>query len=192
MEAGKTQQFTATVFDPRDNETNRVRVARSCSDPDVGMIGRTGLFTAFAEGSTDVTASAGSVEGTVAVTIPADWLEEHTMTPEGVRLMRYVNGGWQILKTEVIGEENGKYRLRTTTPGFSTFAIAAAPMNVTTIKETNVTATATVTEELTTEPPPCRRRHLWPPRLRATPPRGRRLDIPRSMPTHRPCTHMGT
>ncbi len=279
LEAGEIQEFTATVFDQCDNEMEWVRVAWSCSDADVGTIDRAGLFAAFAEGSTDVIALAGGVEGTAAVTItaapapeptpnptqtpkpnkpgnsggstdsdgwspptlsvgicenlksgetftfsditvssvgsvaitaannipkmlvtvkettlpnlaeppggtyeyveialswvnqndisgatvtftiPARWLEEHDMLPEDVRLMRYVDGGWQILETEVIGEENGNYRFRATTPGFSTFAIAAMPDNVTvttdtnaTTGETNVTATVSATEDVTTEP----------------------------------------
>ena len=100
---------------------------------------------------------------TVVFTIPADWLEEHGMAPEGVVLMRCVNGEWQSLETEVIGEENGNYRFQATTPGFSTFAIAAAPVNVNETEEpvptlaeeeTNVTANETVnaTVEATTEP----------------------------------------
>ena len=91
-------------------------------------------------------------------TITADWLREHGIAPEDVRLMRCVDGAWQTLDTEVIGEENGLYRFRATTPGFSTFAIAAAPVNMTTPVETvpmvteEVNVTTTVTAEATTEP----------------------------------------
>jgi len=268
---GETREFTATVFDQCENVMDWVRVRWSCSGDDVGTIDRAGLFAAFTEGSADVTACAGGMEGTASVTItaspitdptpkptpnpgskkrassdgggyappsffagicenlkggethtfsgisvssvgsvaitaadnipkmlvtvkeakcpnlaeppcdrtyeyveialswvspnqidnatmtftvPAKWLEEHDMLPQDVRLMRYVDGGWQILETEVVGEENGKYRFRATTPGFSTFAIAAMPENMTvtttaTGEETN--ATATMTEEPTTE-----------------------------------------
>ena len=273
---GGTREFTATVYDQCENEMDWVRVAWSCSDGDVGTIDRSGLFAAFLEGFTDVTACAGGVEETASVTvtaapttdptpdptpnpnnggstyraysdgggdsgpsffagicenlkggethtfsgidvtsigsvaitasdnipkllmtvketgcpnlaappgsstyeyveiavswanpnqvggatltftIPAKWLEEHEMLPEDVRLMRYVNGGWQILETEVVDEENGLYRFRATTPGFSTFAIAAMPENVTVTAETNVTTEATATPEgtetMTTEP----------------------------------------
>jgi PGF-pre-PGF domain-containing protein len=269
LRAGETCIFTATVYDQCDDEMDWVRVAWSCDNPNVGVINRAGLFTALAEGTTCITASAGSVQRTVAVTvtpgaapnptwvgdssggsnsgpvfdagtcqnlkggetftfsdistssvdsvsitaagtienlmltvkgagspsggelpagdvfeyveitlnwanpqdigsatvvftIPADWLEEHGMAPEGVTLMRCVNGEWQSLETEVIGEENGNYRFSATTPGFSTFAIAAAPVNVTETEEpvptlteeTNVTANETVnaTVEATTEP----------------------------------------
>ncbi|KLK87968.1 hypothetical protein SZ63_08225 [Methanoculleus sediminis] len=273
---GGTREFTATVYDQCENEMDWVRVAWSCSDDDVGTIDRAGLFAAFSQGFTDVTACAGGVEaaasvtvtaapttdptpkptpdpnnggsniraysdgggdpgpsffagicedlkggethtfsgidvtsiGSIAITasdnipkllmtvketgcptlaeppggstyeyveialswanpnqvggatltftVPAKWLEEHEMLPEDVRLMRYVNGGWQILETEVVGEENGLYRFRATTAGFSTFAIAAMPENVTVTTETNVTTEATATPEgtetMTTEP----------------------------------------
>jgi len=265
------QEFVATVYDSCDNELDWVRVAWLCSDSAVGTIDRAGLFAAFAEGSAEVKALAGDVEGTAAVTvttapasddpgnndgstgsgwsdsggdsgptfdagmcenlmrgetftysgittssvgsvavtaantipklmvtvketkpsaatapptgdvyeyveinlywanpndvenaaivftIPADWLHEHGMAPEDVRLMRCVGGAWQSLETEVVGEENGLYRFRATTAGFSTFAIAAAAENATTAGETNVTtggetnATANVTTVVTTE-----------------------------------------
>jgi len=288
IEVGNAREFVATVFDQCDNEMDWVRVAWSCSDPDVGTLDRAGLFAAFAEGSADVTAWAGGKEGTAAVTVTtgftidptptptpiptnpgnsggatyhdwgdgggdtgptfsagicenlmsgetftfsdisvssvssvaitaadaiprmmvtvkevgrptaakspaddiyeyvdislywadqrgisntsviftvsADWLEDRGMLPEDVRFMRYVDGAWQSLETEVIGEESGKYRFRAITPGFSTFAIAAAvtenvttagEMNVTTGEETNVTTNVTgtgnVTGEATTE-----------------------------------------
>ena len=277
LTAGGNREFTATVFDQRDNEMDWVRVAWSCSDDDVGTIDRSGLFAAISQGSTDVTACAGGVERTASVTvtaapttdptleptqtptnpgsnnraysdgggdpgpsffagicedlksgethtfsgidvtsvgsiavtasgniprllmtvketgcpnlaeppgsstyeyveiatswanpnqiggatltftIPAKWLDEHGMAPEDVRLMRYVDGGWQILETEVVGEENGLYRFRATTPGFSTFAIAASPSSLTASAEEidvtpDVTGTPGVTEEVTTEP----------------------------------------
>jgi PGF-pre-PGF domain-containing protein len=99
---------------------------------------------------------------TVVFTIPTAWLDEHGMAPEDVVLMRYVDGAWQTLETEVVGEENGYYRFRATTPGFSTFAIAAVSVNettpvetvATTAEETNVTVneTGNATVETTTEP----------------------------------------
>ena len=100
----------------------------------------------------------------VTFTVTADWLEDHGMSPEDVRLMRYVGGAWQSLETEVVGEEGGMYRFRATTPGFSTFVIAAAAENetvtgeeptVTAGEETNVTTNVTTepTTEATTVPP---------------------------------------
>ncbi|MCK9306508.1 MAG: Ig-like domain-containing protein [Methanoculleus sp.] len=257
----ETQAFTATVFDQRDNAMDWIRVTWSSSNPEVGTIDRAGLFEAFAEGSTDVTASAGDAAGTAAVTVsatvvpeptpgngggggggdssptfsagirenlrsgetytfsdisvtsvssvnvtaastipkmmltvkkakapsaaepptgdvyeyieitpqwvgpnqignatvffsvPAAWLESHNATAEDVVLMHYVNGTWEPLETGVIGEENGKYNFRATTPGFSTFAIAAAPVSVTaSAEELNVTPEVTETPEVTGTP----------------------------------------
>ncbi|MCT8337481.1 PGF-pre-PGF domain-containing protein [Methanoculleus sp. Afa-1] len=273
---GETRVFTATVFDPSDNEMGWVKIKWSCLDDDVGTIDRSGLFSGVSQGSTEITARAGSVERTASVTVtaastpdptpdptqtptnpgsnsraysdgggdpgpsffagicedlksgethtfsgidvtsvgsiaitaadniprllmtvketgcpnpaeppgstykyveitlswvnpnqiggatltftlPAKWLDEHGMAPEDVRLMRYVNGGWQILETEVVDEENGKYTFRATTPGFSTFAIAAAPSSLAASAEEidvtpEVTETPGETEEVTTEP----------------------------------------
>jgi len=253
---GDTRQFTATVFDQRDNRMDWISVAWSSSNPDVGSIDRAGLFAAFAEGTTDVTASAGDAEATAAVTVaagavpeptptqgspgssgggggggasnaptfsagirenlrsgetftyseisvssvssvavtaaetvpklmvtvkeasrpaaaqppvgevyeyisitlnwanpqsisngtilfnvPADWLEARNATAGDVRLMRYADGGWQILDTTALGQENGNYRFQATTPGFSIFAITVAPVSVTPAGETNSTTT---------------------------------------------------
>ena len=273
---GATRAFTATVFDQRDNTMDWIRVTWASSDMDVGTIDRAGLFGAFAEGTTDVTASAGEATGTAAVTVsatavpdpnqggnggsssggsdggsseptfsaatcenlksgetftfseltttsvgsvnvtaagtipqmmltvkkakapsaaeplagdvyeyveitpywvnpsligtatvffsvPTDWLEVHNATAEDVGLMHYANGTWEPLETEVIGEENGRYNFRATTPGFSIFAIVASPVSVTaSAVEVNATTEATetptvtetpvVTENVTTEP----------------------------------------
>ena len=273
---GATRAFTATVFDQRDNTMDWIQVTWASSDMDVGTIDRAGLFGAFAEGTTDVTASAGEATGTAAVTVsatavpdpnqggnggsssggsdggsseptfsaatcenlksgetftfseltttsvgsvnvtaagtipqmmltvkkakapsaaeplagdvyeyveitpywvnpsligtatvffsvPTDWLEVHNATAEDVGLMHYANGTWEPLETEVIGEENGRYNFRATTPGFSIFAIVASPVSVTaSAVEVNATTEATetptvtetpvVTENVTTEP----------------------------------------
>jgi hypothetical protein len=94
----------------------------------------------------------------VTFVVSADWLDDHGIVPEEIRLMRYVDGAWQSLETEFIDEVSGGYRFRAITPGFSTFAIAAAgtenvsatteATNSPTEKETNVTET--VTAETTT------------------------------------------
>ncbi|PKL56604.1 MAG: hypothetical protein CVV35_04110 [Methanomicrobiales archaeon HGW-Methanomicrobiales-6] len=262
---GETRQFTATVYDQRDNQMDWISVTWSSSDLDAGSIDRAGLFAAFAEGTTNVMASAGdaSAEATVTVsatavpeptpvtpgssgggggggsseptfcartcenlrsgdtfmfsdlttssvgsvnvtaasaiprmmltvkkttapsaaeppagdvyeyvaitpnwvgpnaissaevffTVPTDWLEGHNITAEDVRLMRYVDGAWQPLETEVIGEENGNYRFQATTSGFSTFAIAASPVDVkASAEEVNATIETTETPDVTETP----------------------------------------
>ena len=96
------------------------------------------------------------IESAVIVfTIPVDWLREHGMTPEDVGLMRYVGGVWQPLDTVFLGEEDGVYRFRAATPGFSTFAIAAvAPENTTVTPEATATpgGEANTTINATAEP----------------------------------------
>ena len=90
---------------------------------------------------------------TIFFSVPTDWLGARNVTPEDVRLMRYVNGAWESLETEVVGEESGKYRFRATTPGFSTFAVVASSEGVTASAEgVDVTPEPTETPEVTTEP----------------------------------------
>ena len=71
LDLGEVQKFTAVVFDQCDDEMDWVRVVWSCSNPCVGTPDRAGLFVALAEGSADVIARAGGVEGTAAVIIGA-------------------------------------------------------------------------------------------------------------------------
>ncbi|WP_332449058.1 Ig-like domain-containing protein [Methanoculleus sp.] len=68
---GATREFTATVYDQRDNAMDWIQVTWASSDPEIGTIDRAGLFGAFTEGSADVTASAGEATGTAAVTVSA-------------------------------------------------------------------------------------------------------------------------
>jgi PGF-pre-PGF domain-containing protein len=75
---GATQQLTATVFDQRDNAMDWIQVTWETSNLEVGTIDRAGLFGAFAEGSTNVTASAGEATGTAAITVSATAAPEPT------------------------------------------------------------------------------------------------------------------
>ncbi|NLA39753.1 MAG: PGF-pre-PGF domain-containing protein, partial [Methanomicrobiales archaeon] len=275
---GETREFTATVLDQCGSEMNWVRVIWSCSDAGIGTIDMAGLFTALTEGSADVVARAGGIEGTASVTVtagtavdptpgndgggghgwgdsggdagpafstgiceglvygetytfsdidvspvssvavtaaetiprlmvtvkgvacptateppsgdvyeyidiclywvnprcissalviftvPVDWIEDHGVLPEDIILMRCVDGTWQPLQTGFVGEESGSYCFRAITPGFSTFAIAAAAPeseaatgegeNVTAGEEANITVSVTtvVTTETATLP----------------------------------------
>ncbi|WP_292522465.1 Ig-like domain-containing protein [Methanoculleus sp.] len=78
---GETREFTATVFDQHENAMDWVRIDWSSSDQDMGSIDRAGLFAAFAEGSVDVVASAGSMVRMAAVTIATGAVPEPTPTP---------------------------------------------------------------------------------------------------------------
>jgi hypothetical protein len=66
---GATQQLQASVRDQNGNAMSGVAVTWSSTDPAVASVGTTGLVTALANGSTQVTATAGSATGSAAVTV---------------------------------------------------------------------------------------------------------------------------
>jgi len=78
---GAVQEFAAVVFDQCDDEMDWVRVIWSCSNPCIGTLDRAGLFAALAEGSADVIARAGGVEGIAAVTTATGSPTDPTPTP---------------------------------------------------------------------------------------------------------------
>ena len=69
LEIGGTQQFTATGYDQYGTPLPTGEIVWSSTNTTVGTIDATGLFTATAEGSTTVTATAGEVSGTAEVTV---------------------------------------------------------------------------------------------------------------------------
>lgn len=83
MKPGDIQEFTAKVFDQHENEIDWVRIDWASSDMDKGSIDRAGLFAAFAEGTVDVIASAGSAIEMATVTITTSAGPEPTPTPGG-------------------------------------------------------------------------------------------------------------
>ncbi len=57
--------------------------------------------------------------------VDKSWLEQNGFSPDDVVLYRFNSGVWTNLQTERTGETASDYTYRATTPGFSTFAIAA-------------------------------------------------------------------
>jgi len=55
--------------------------------------------------------------------VPLSWLKEQGLTTKDVALMRYHNGTWSALPTELVEETGSEARYRATSPGFSYFAI---------------------------------------------------------------------
>ena len=66
---GETARFTAEVRDQNGQVMAGAAVAWASSDPSVAMVDGAGLVTAAANGAATVTATAGSVSGTAAVTV---------------------------------------------------------------------------------------------------------------------------
>lgn len=86
---GNTQQFTATGTCTTPPNSAGVqgtgpcspKVSWSTSNPSVGTISNTGLFTSVSQGTTDVTASAEGKTGTVTVTVGAPVIKTLVVTP---------------------------------------------------------------------------------------------------------------
>jgi PGF-pre-PGF domain-containing protein len=67
-----------------------------------------------------------AIAGTlIEFTVPLSWLENNGFDPSQVMLIRWHDGEWQELPTEIVKEENGKVYFRAESPGLSLFAIIA-------------------------------------------------------------------
>ncbi|TQD25168.1 PGF-pre-PGF domain-containing protein [Methanolobus vulcani] len=61
------------------------------------------------------------------------WVEENNINVSFITLCRYNSGGWDMLSTEAMEEDDGYYYFTSTTPGFSPFAISSVdPSTLTT------------------------------------------------------------
>jgi hypothetical protein len=60
----------------------------------------------------------------IAFSIDKAWLEAHKITPDNVVMLRYTNNQWVELPTRLSDTHPTSYGYISTTPGFSTFAIA--------------------------------------------------------------------
>jgi len=69
LDVGETYRFAATGYDRFGNVIPDLAFTWSCSDPCIGSIDDCGLFTALAEGTATITASAGCIQGTACVTV---------------------------------------------------------------------------------------------------------------------------
>jgi PGF-pre-PGF domain-containing protein len=65
-----------------------------------------------------------AIAGTlIEFTVPLSWLDENGFDPSQVMLLRWHDGEWQELPTEIVKEENGKVYFRAESFGLSLFAI---------------------------------------------------------------------
>ena len=58
-------------------------------------------------------------------TVSRKWLEEYGFAPEDVSMYRYHDGEWQLLSTDMTGEDATNYYFTATSSGYSVFAIGA-------------------------------------------------------------------
>lgn len=57
--------------------------------------------------------------------VSKEWLNTHSLPEENVSLLRYHEGRWENLSSELIGENATHFKYLARTPGFSTFAITS-------------------------------------------------------------------
>jgi len=60
---------------------------------------------------------------TIEFRVPRAWLDSYDIDRSTVRLGRYVNGDWNSLVAELLGEDNAFVYFRTETPGLSSFVV---------------------------------------------------------------------
>ncbi|MCK9306262.1 MAG: Ig-like domain-containing protein, partial [Methanoculleus sp.] len=72
LEIDGTEQFSATTLDQFGNVMTGIDVTWASSNETVGTVSESGAFTALAKGTADVTAAAGDVSGSAAVTVSAE------------------------------------------------------------------------------------------------------------------------
>jgi PGF-pre-PGF domain-containing protein len=78
--------------------------------------------------------------------VPLSWLKEQGLTTQDVALMRYHDGAWSALPTELIDTTDSEAHYRATSPGFSYFAITGTKGGVS-VQASSQAATGTVTPE---------------------------------------------
>ncbi|MBI4018726.1 MAG: PGF-pre-PGF domain-containing protein [Candidatus Aenigmarchaeota archaeon] len=91
--------------------------------------------------------------------VPKSWLADNNYSKENVVLMRYTTA-WERLPTSVVSESASQIQFAADTPGFSTFAIAAAEIipaatttTSTTMPPADTTTTTTIEEAKIPAPP---------------------------------------
>lgn len=75
----------------------------------------------------------------ISFAVPKNWVQVNGVKTTDIRLNRYHDENWQVLDTEMTGEDNDFYFFEATTPGFSPFAITAnvASKNITENEQVN-------------------------------------------------------
>ena len=77
-------------------------------------------------------------EATIQFSVKGSWLREHNVGPQDIVMMRQHDLVWAEVPTVFDHMANDRYYFRTTTPGFSNFAVSVRK-NVTTIAVVNIT-----------------------------------------------------
>jgi len=90
---------------------------------EIPVDGPSGAVYRYLETDLSYTTDDGIDEAVFEFSVPLSWLADQGLTVRDIVLMRYHNGVWTALPTELIGESGNEARYRATSPGFSYFAI---------------------------------------------------------------------
>jgi uncharacterized protein YjdB len=100
---GTTQQFTATGrFTDGSSQDMTAAVAWNSQNPSIAVISSSGLVTAKSAGSTVITATSGSVSGSMSLTVAAATLKSIAITPANATLSR--NATQQFTATATLSD----------------------------------------------------------------------------------------
>ncbi len=90
---------------------------------EIPVDGPSGAVYCYLETDLSYTTDDGIEDAVFEFSVPLSWLAEQGLTARDVVLMRYHNGVWTALPTELIGESGNEAHYRATSPGFSYFAV---------------------------------------------------------------------
>ena len=92
---------------------------------DTGPAGITGTVYQYVDMTITETAATNIAGGTVKFKVLKSWYTNNGIDYASTKLYRYVDGAWSELPTSMTTSDGTHYYFEATTPGFSTFAIAA-------------------------------------------------------------------
>jgi PGF-pre-PGF domain-containing protein len=127
LSAGETTSFSysgtvSRVLVTVSRQTSGIMLAVT-ETQDVPVDGPSGAVYCYLETDLSYTTDEGIEDAVFEFSVPLSWLAEQGLTVRDVVLMRYHNGVWTALPTEVIGESGNEVHYRATSPGFSYFAV---------------------------------------------------------------------
>jgi len=163
LSAGETASFSysgtvSRVLVTVSRQTDGIMLAVT-EKQDVPVDGPSGAVYCYLETDLSYTTDDGIEDAVFEFSVPLSWLAEQGLTARDVVLMRYHNGVWTALPTELIGESGNEAHYRATSPGFSYFAVVTEKDGASVAGESTgetpaVTATPTLTPEATVSTTP--------------------------------------
>jgi len=127
LSAGETTSFSysgtvSRVMVTVSRPTSGIMLAVT-ENGEIPVDGPSGAVYRYLEADLSYTTDDGIEEAIFEFSVPLSWLAEQGLTARDIVLMRYHNGVWTALPTELIGESGNEARYRATSSGFSYFAV---------------------------------------------------------------------